>query len=286
MKTTPLTPKAHASAAGYTLMEVMLAIGLIGLLVTGIFQTQRTALTISRDVTANQERSMQMNAFLDLMRRTFELTPGNSPVNLLVPRGNDGTSDLYFGDYPMAFAWAGVSAGAKGVILRTERAQVGNNVVVLYLDEEATQAYRNGNFNEADVDPANGQPRVRRLLLLEGVRTLIWEVQDDQKSPPEWAPDWPFENNRRPGLIRLQMEMMDGSEPIITVYWVPVVVQPQQFANASLGGGAGAGGPGGGGPTTPPININPPGVPGGGRPNGGGGGGGGGGGRPGGGGGR
>jgi uncharacterized membrane protein YgcG len=245
--------------AGYTLLEVMLAISLITLVVGGIFKTQRTAVMLSSDIATSQEQSMRLNSFLDLLRRTFELVPGNAQVNLITPKSYDGTSEFYFRDYPTAFAWSVESTGSKAVILRTFRNRDGAfSVNLLYLDEEASQAYENGTFNENDVDRDTGQPRVKVLPLLDGIRELVWAVEDDQKQ--EWVPDWGFDNRRRPGVCRLEMEMVTG-ESMRVIYWVPVVAQPQQYANASFsggGGGAGGGGGNGGAGQPPTLQLGTP----------------------------
>lgn len=259
---------SRRSSAGFTLIEVMLSVGLLALLISGIFATQRGALSIARDVMDQQEKSMRINAFVELMRRSFEMAPGNSKVHLIVPRGGDG-SDVYFKDYPLAFAWSGVSAGSKSVILRTERnADRQYSAVVLYLDEEAAKDYEGGNLDEKAVDRKTGMPRVRRLQLMEGISSLVWSVIDDAQagsaSSPnrassasgveEWVDEWPLDKTKRPSRVRFKLLMADGSEPLTLIFWIPTMVSPEQFAN----GGSGAPTPGGGlNPT--PIDPGQPG---------------------------
>ena len=263
------------SSAGFTLIEVMLSVGLLALLISGIFATQRGALSIARDVMDQQEKSMRINAFVELMRRSFEMAPGNSKVHLIVPRGGDG-SDVYFKDYPLAFAWSGVSAGSKSVILRTERNTARQySAVVLYLDEEAAKDYESGNLDEKAVDRKTGMPRVRRLQLMEGISSLVWSVIDDAQggnaSSPnrassssgveEWLDEWPLDKTKRPSRVRFKLLMADGSEPLTLIFWIPTMVSPEQFAN----GGSGAPTPGGGGGGgAGPITIDPGGPGGGG----------------------
>lgn len=266
---------SRRSSAGFTLIEVMLSVGLLALLISGIFATQRGALSIARDVMDQQEKSMRINAFVELMRRSFEMAPGNSKVHVIVPRGGDG-SDVYFKDYPLAFAWSGVSAGSKSVILRTERnADRQYSSVVLYLDEEAAKDYESGNLDEKAVDRKTGMPRVRRLQLMEGISSLVWSVIDDAQagsaSSPnraasasgveEWLDEWPLDKTKRPSRVRFKLLMADGSEPLTLIFWIPTMVSPEQFAN----GGSGAPTPGGGGGGgAGPITIDPGGPGGGG----------------------
>ena len=259
-------PVAMHSHGGFTLLEVMLAVGLMAILIGGIFSVQRGALLISADVTKSQEEAMRMGSFAELLRRNCEQAPGNSKMHLILPRGGNGGSELYFKDYPMAFAWSGVSAGSKSVILRVEQNKARKfSAVVLYLDEEAAKDYENGSLDERAVDRATGMPRVRRLELMDGIESMLWEVIDDTVAATnnlgtdkeEWFPDWPFDKTKRPTRIRFKLDLVDSSEPLALTFWVPSMVSPEQFANGG-GGGAGGGGAGGGGAIpTPPIGGPP-----------------------------
>lgn len=249
--------------AGFTLIEIMLSIGLLALLIGGVFSVQRGAMAISADVVTQQEKSMRISSFAELMRRNLEEAPGNARVHLIVSRGG---SDLFIKDFPLAFAWSGVSAGSKSVILRTEPNALRQfTSVVLYLNEEATQDYEQGNLNEGKIDRTTGQPMVRRLELMDGIDSLVWKVVDDSKSPSvpgrenpeEWVTEWPFDKPVRPSRVRFNLTMADGSEPLDLIFWIPVTASPQQFAT---GGGAPAPG-GGANPNAPgnPPTINLPG---------------------------
>ena len=216
---------SNSRLKGFTLLEVMLAVALFALLVGGIFATQRGALIISQDITEQQEKSMRINSFVELLRRSFEQAPGNSRVNLVLPRGQEGVSEFYFKDYPLVFAWSGVSAGSKSVILRIEQNSARQfSAVVLYLDEEATQNYEGGNLNEKSVDRATNKPHVRRLELMDGIKSLTWSVIDDstlatnarktgKEADDAWVEEWPLEKTARPSRVRFNLALADNSEP-------------------------------------------------------------------------
>ena len=265
----PTPFRLSGTKAGFTLLEVMLAVALMAILIGGIFGVQRGALMISKDVSEQQENAMRMSSFAELLRRTFEQAPGNSKVNLVVPRSGGGGSEVFFKDYPLAFAWSGVSAGSKSVLLRVERNKIKNfTAVVLYLDEEASKDYENGRLDEQAVDRATGNPRVRRLELMEGIQEMTWQVIDDTTSPAsagtedeKWEVEWPLDKTKRPTRVKMNLQMVDFYDPLNLTFWIPSMVSPEQFANGS-GGQTGPTGGGGGG--VPPINVNPP--PGGGGP--------------------
>jgi prepilin-type N-terminal cleavage/methylation domain-containing protein len=271
-------PPRLAQRAGFTLLEVMLAVALMAILIGGIFGVQRGALAIARNVTEEQEDAMRMTSFAELVRRSFEQAPGNSKVHLMVPRGGNGSSEIYFKDYPLAFAWSGVSAGSKSVILRMERNKVRQyTAVVLYLDEEASKDYENGSLDERSVDRATGLPRVRRLELMEGIQEMTWRVIDDTTAPSsqagstsrnsedDWVLEWPLDKTKRPTRVKFKLQMVDSYEPLDLIFWIPSMVSPEQFANGGGGQtGTGGGNPGGGGGGNPGGGITLP--PGGGGP--------------------
>lgn len=284
--------RSHSRSAGFTLLEVMLAVALFALLIGGIFATQRGAMIIAANITESQEKSMRINSFVELMRRSFEQAPGNSRVHLLLPRGQSNTSEIYFKDYPLVFSWSGISAGSKGVIFRTERnAERQLSAVVLYLDEEATQDYENGKLDEKSTDHTTKKPHVRRLELMTGIKSLEWLVIDDstiarnsrsgKTADDAWVAEWPLDKTTRPSRVKFTIALADNSDPMTLIFWIPMTVNPKTFANGGTGtpnGGSGKppgingqGGipipaPGGAGGAPGGAPGRPPGNPGGGGP--------------------
>lgn len=275
------------SARGFTLVEVLIGLALFSILVGGIFTVQKGALEVSKEVVDSETRTLRMHSFCELLRRNFEQMPGNAQVNLQFYGGSGSDmTEVAFTDYPLAFTWPGVTAGAKTVIFRTERSTgIGLQAAILYLDEEQADAWRKGGFDETKI--------LGRITIMDGIASLSWRFFDDTKATGTnkddgWEEEWPLTNTRRPTQVEMTLQFMDGSDPVRLVFWIPTMLSPQQFTagfapqTPQIPGG----GPPGGGPPGGP-GAGPPGGPGGGgRPPGGGGGGrpGGGGGRPGGGG--
>ena len=281
--------RSHSRSAGFTLLEVMLAVALFALLIGGIFATQRGAMIIAANITESQDKSMRINSFVELMRRSFEQAPGNSRVHLLMPRGQSGVSEIYFKDYPLVFSWSGISAGSKGVIFRTERnADRQLSAVVLYLDEEAVKDYESGSLNEKSIDRTTKKPHVRRLELMTGIKSLEWLVVDDstiastsrtsgKTADDAWVAEWPLEKTTRPSRVKFTLALADNSDPMTLIFWIPMTVNPQTYANGGTGApNAGSGrNPGINGQGGIPVPIpsgpgggpaRPPGNPGGGQP--------------------
>ena len=213
--------------------------------------------------------------------------PGNARVNLQVwgGSGSDQT-EVAFTDYPLAFTWPGVTAGAKTVIFRTEKSSSGGlglQAAILYLDEEQSTEWQKGSFDESKI--------LGRITIMDHIAVLGWRFKDEQKqNDPDggYVTEWPKENTRRPTFVEMTLRFMDGDDPQTLVFWIPTMANPQQFTSGFAGAAAGAGQPGpgqqpGGGPPGtggPGPGGGKPGGPGGGFGPGGPGGGGGGGGRP------
>ena len=228
--------------SGFTLVEVLLGLALIGLLAGGIFAVQRGALTVSTEVAERETKVMRVHAFCELLRRTFEQAPGNSRVNLQVYGGaGSDLTEVAFTDYPLAFNWPGVTAGSKTVIFRTERStgSLGLQAAILYLDEEQSQAWQRGQFDETKV--------LGRLTLLDGIAFLGWRFFND--TTQEWELEWPVNNTRRPSFVEMTLQFIDGYDPVRLVFWIPTMANPQTFTS---GAGAGAG------PGAAPIPGAPP----------------------------
>jgi prepilin-type N-terminal cleavage/methylation domain-containing protein len=256
-----------AASSGFTLIEVVLALAITGMLLAGVFAVAQSATSMADEVATSQERAMVGHSFTGLLRRTFEQVPGNAKVELkLTSGGSSGAvqSDVVFRDYPLAFAWAGVEAGAKTVIFRTQPDARGTLAArVLYLTEEQAEAYDDNRLRDDE--------SVVGLTLVDGVRFCQWYFWDDRTE--EWVEEWDPQKyaNRRPTLVNLYLKFSsaDSVGENIT-FWIPTMANPSSFASGTAGRGGrpggGEGGPGGEGPGGP---GGPGAGPGGGGPGGG-----------------
>ncbi|MEZ5325544.1 MAG: type II secretion system protein [Verrucomicrobiales bacterium] len=222
---------------GFTLVEVVLGLALMALLVGGVFAVARGSLKVAAEVTENQQYSMKIHSYLELLRRTFEGTPGNGQV-LLRPLDSRGSeSEIAFIEYPMAFAWSGIPAGARAIVLRTANSPNGwLESRIFYLDEEQADEY----INDKRLDES-----APSLMIMDQMKMLQWRVYDQRNE--EWVTEWD-EKTARPSLIELNVQFLDGSNPVSVVFWIPTVVNPEQVVRSINTGTPGAGGaPGAGG---------------------------------------
>lgn len=216
------------SRSAFTLVEVLIGMALIAMLAGGIFAVQRGALEVSRAVVDGETRTLKVHSFCELLRRNFEQLPGNARVNLqFYGGGGSDLTEVAFTDFPLAFTWPGVTAGAKTVIFRTERSVgIGLQAAILYLDEEqAAEWQKSGQFDESRI--------LGRITIMDEIAFLGWRFFDEanQSNPRTggWEEEWPLTNFRRPTFVEMTLQSMDGSDPVKLVFWIPTMVSPQQF---------------------------------------------------------
>jgi prepilin-type N-terminal cleavage/methylation domain-containing protein len=255
MNARPLSLARNSQA--FTLIEVVVGLALMGMLAGGIFSVQRGAFSVSTEVVQRETQTLKVHSFCELLRRTFEQVPGNAKVNLQGWGGGgpDGLTEVAFTDYPLAFSWSGVEAGAKTVIFRTERAVTGLGLqaAVLYLNEEQSTAWSKGQLDETKL--------IGRLSLIDGIASLGWRFFNE--TTQEWEIEWPLTNTRRPSFVEMALQFMDGEDPVRLVFWIPTMANPQQYTNFAGQGQQPGGVPGGDGrdrprgPNDPKTPFNP-----------------------------
>jgi prepilin-type N-terminal cleavage/methylation domain-containing protein len=237
----PETDQPKRKPRGFTLLEVILGLGLITMLIGGIYSIATASLQLSNTVLENQQEDMHMHAFINLLRRNLQSLPGNATVSMEEANTSGGVyqSEMVLTDYPLAFAWGSVAAGSKKVLLVFR---------VRYLNDEEVEAYDSGNLG-----PNDGIS----LVLIDSLRGVLWEFYNQQTD--EWLPEW-IQPNQRPTMLRLSLDFYAVEEPMTIMFWIPTVANPAQIASTAgqTPGGQPGGGPGGQ-PGGPDIQVPPPG---------------------------
>ena len=211
----------NRAAAGFTLLEVVFGMMIAGIVLTGVYQTAVTCLRLSQKVTDRQQGEMHLHALLGVLRRNIEDIPGNAKISMEPPEGSGGSlvSEIVLEDYPLAFTWAGVSAGSKRVLLISDKdPRGGTRIRVRYLNEEEAEAHAEGNRLDE-----NGLG----MTLMDGLKNVFWRFYNQRTE--EWEEDW-VRPNERPSLVEMNIEFYDDSDPLRAVFWIPVVVNPETVA--------------------------------------------------------
>ena len=242
---------------GFTLIEIVLGMAILGLIVSGIYAVAVGTVKLSNAVSESQNEEIRLHNFLRLLRRNFERMPGNATITMLPLNGNPPETDVVFYNYPLAYYWPSVPAGSSRVVLMSRKSSRGTlDVGLLYLDEEAPEDYR------SSMGGASQQPGLW-LNLLSDVMVFEWSFFDETLGDAgEWMPLWE-DLQKRPSIVRLELLFYGQGldEKVESIFWIPNMINPEELVqsnNQQAGGrsGQGVGGqrpPGGaGGGDRPP----------------------------------
>jgi prepilin-type N-terminal cleavage/methylation domain-containing protein len=264
MKTRPYSTRP----AGFTLLEVVIAMGLLAIIVGMVFGIARTSLALGNTIVQTQNEEMEHQAFMDLLGQRFSALPGNTRLELKSQdSGGRYLSDLTLQNVPLSFTWGGEERIAKAVQLSTVRRRSGYlDIVLRYYENEILEGSQS-TFGKSALD---NEP-FAEIVLLSDVAYFEWRVLDGQSL--EWQYDWEIQG-RLPLQLELVMAIGAKGEEIRQVFWLPPKQNPevmmrqltQPGAPEAPGGGApGAGGgipiptPGAGGGISIPVPGQPPG---------------------------
>lgn len=259
------THPAKTHRSGFTLLELVIAIGLLAILVGMVFSTARTSLALGNTIVKTQNEEMLQQAFFELLSNRFSSLPGNTRFDLKVSdSGSHYISDLTLQNVPLSFTWGGQARIAKAVQLSTVKRRSGYiDVVLKYFESEILED------SASSFKPQGDEKPFAEIILLTDVAYFEWRALDGRSM--EWQYDWDIQG-RLPLQLELTMAIGAKGEEIRQIFWIPPKQSPEvamrQMQQSGANANAGSGNPAG---NTPSVTI-----PGGELPGGGGGGGGGG----------
>jgi prepilin-type N-terminal cleavage/methylation domain-containing protein len=253
---------ARSPQRGFTLLELVLAMGVLALLVGMIFGSATANIELSNTVVRKQNEESARNAFFTLLANRFGTLPGNTRMELTwEDAGNHYLSKLTLQNVPLAFTWGGTEKVAKAVQVSTVKRRDGYlDIVLRYFEEEILE-----DSDNAEVDP-DLEP-FAEVVLLEDVRTFEWRVLDGRTM--EWQNDWELVG-RLPLQLELTVAFGAQGKWIRQVFWITPKQDPEVMMRQLQQGGGNPGAPvpgqPGGNPdgiqltpgVTPPLAPEPP----------------------------
>jgi len=254
------TSNHKGGRGGFTLLEITLSLAVLMMLIGGIYQVASAAFQVSGKVTEKGQQEMHIAAFFGLLRQNFGSMPGNAKIVMELENSvSDYGTEIELTDFPLAFAWGGVTAGSEKVLIVSEKDPLGGiQVRIRYLNEEEAESHDNGNL---------GADEGESIVLIAGIRKMWWRFynSDPNAAPtgdPEeaWMLEWEETETKRPSLVELNIEFFSLKDPLRAVFWIPVVANPEtvvRSAQRSQGAGGRRTSTQGGARTNP--RIQPPG---------------------------
>lgn len=228
-------------ARGFTLLEMVVAVGLLAVISTMIFRISRSSLGLATAIVESQNREMERQAFFDLLGRRFSSLPGNARMELLSSdSGTHYLSDLTLQNVPMAFTWGGEERIAKAVQISTVKKRSGFlDIVLRYYDMEILE----GSETVAGTSMVDKRPYAE-IVLLTDVAYFEWRALDERMM--RWEYDWQVPG-RLPRQLELVMSIGAKGDEVRHVFWIPPKQNPEVVMRQyQMGGAAGGGGTGGG----------------------------------------
>ena len=230
--------------AGFTLLELVLAMALLALIVGMVFATARSSLALGNTIVKSQNEEMLHQAFFELLSQRFAALPGNTRMDLKVEgAGAHYISDLTLQNVPLSFTWGGQERIAKTVQISTVKRRGGYlDIVLRYYENEILEGSAS-TFGSTALD----KKPFAEIVLLEDVAFFEWRVLDAAKM--EWQYDWNVQG-RLPLQLELTMAIGAKGEEMRQVFWLPPKQNPEVvMRQLQQGGGTGTGGGGTGGGT-------------------------------------
>jgi prepilin-type N-terminal cleavage/methylation domain-containing protein len=255
-----ITTPASSRRRGFTLLELVIAMGLLAILVGMVFTTARTALALGNTIVQTQNEEMLHQAFFELLSQRLSSLPGNTRFELKVQdSGSHYISDLTLQNVPLSFTWGGQARIAKAVQLSTVKRRSGYlDIVLRYYEDEILEDSASSFKSQGDQKP------FAEIVLLTDVAYFEWRALDGRSM--EWQYDWEIQG-RLPLQVELTLAIGAKGEEIRQVFWIPPKQNPEIIMRQMLQGGAnnnpGIIAPGGGNPAvTIPGGQIPAGGPG------------------------
>jgi prepilin-type N-terminal cleavage/methylation domain-containing protein len=245
------------SRSGFTLLEIVIALLMIGLLFGMVFSTSRAALDLGNNIVKTQNEEMLHQAFFDLLEKRFTSLPGNTRLDLKVTETpSHYLSDLTLENVPLSFTWGNQERTAKAVQLSTVMRRSGFIDIVLryyenpILDETSSEG-TGSSFKSSSTE----EVPFAEITLLTDVRIFEWRVLNPTQLEYEYVWD---ESGKLPIQLELTCAFGADGEPMRHIFWIPPKQNPEVFMRQLQGSAKNSQT---GAPQNPRIVIPAPNVP-------------------------
>ena len=199
--------RIFSKRAGFTLIEVVLALAILGILTGAVYSIASSAMEASKATLAEQASSRRLEAFLSVTRDAFLCLPREGRIQLRFTRAPSGAPvpEVIFEEATGVFGIPSLGGGA--LILSARPRADGTRTMSVLRIPKGTQGL------QLDRLTAQGA----WIPLLPRVERVRWSFMANGQWRDEWLPE-----NGRPLAARLQMDYLDmpGSK-IDAQFWIP-----------------------------------------------------------------
>jgi prepilin-type N-terminal cleavage/methylation domain-containing protein len=206
----PAGDRESLMARGFTLIEVVVSMGILALLAASVYAIVRSAISASQTVMDQQLQLRRVDAFLRVTRDAFLNLPAEGTVAYEVGKAAGGQAEqrLILGKARGLFGIPSLGGGSL-VLAARPRSDGTRTITMLRIPPNAAPL---------ELEQALAAPGVP---LLPGVIKPRWSFFANNS----WNEEWP-DGSPRPELVRLQFEMQELPNPVEAIFYVPNVTAP------------------------------------------------------------
>jgi prepilin-type N-terminal cleavage/methylation domain-containing protein len=199
------------SLHGFTLVEVVLAMGILALLATAVYAVTSSAIGASRAAMEQQLVLRRADAFLSVIRDALVNLPAEGSVFLEIGKSASGSPEQRFVLSKARNLFGLPSLGGGSLVLAARPMADGSRVLTLLRLPPGLME-----------DQRDKALSARGVPLLPGAISPQWSFF----SGGEWKEEWPT-GSPRPQLVRLKVQLREVPDPIETLFYLPPLESAQ-----------------------------------------------------------
>jgi prepilin-type N-terminal cleavage/methylation domain-containing protein len=224
------SPSTERRVRAFTLLEMVIAIAIFALLMSGIFTIANGTLELGSDLAYAQDRALMRQNLVEFFRKSFRSLPGGAEITLTnQQRGGTTLPTIRVKGGGIAFSPGHALPPEASIEVYAEERPGGyKRIGIRGLDADQTLAAEQG--RDVKLDPSSVLP------LLDNVGKFEWRFTRGNAN--EWRPMWRGEG--RPLFAELVFTLDDKTETR-AVFWIPPVLNTQGLPPA---------------PGPPPLDAN------------------------------
>ena len=204
-------PTARSNASGFTLLEILLALVLIGLVLSGVFSVADGAMQLGKSMGAARVSETRISNFVTQWRDYFETVPPGISLAAGAEKAARGSSgSLFILGSQMPFVWDQRLKMADAVefgLVRAPGPEKTLNLVVRHL-KRPLKATREDQFDT-----------LAELPILENLKQMQWQFYSPEDK--KWFIDWdPKKRPKPPLFIKLRFAFLNDTREHEYTFWV------------------------------------------------------------------
>jgi len=232
MFTNPRRNKAERHARAFTLIEIVIAMTILGMITGTLFALIQGSVRGAAEIERIQRENDSINRFLDLCRRTFTTMPSTATLTLTLLDPNSPTTsgqEITISGAPHSFGFGFNPLSYKDTILGlrpdpnavTDQNGALLNYLCLSREDLIPQTDANGMALRQETTGLSAPDEQGRywMPLLPEVVSVKWRFY--KENDQTWLEEW--DDSEWPALIDIQLVMKDRTLPIRMVYSVPTI---------------------------------------------------------------